>query len=95
MPSPKVSSTVTKAFSLRLRYPYWATKMDIKVNGKKVKAVKGADGYVAISRLWKAGDKIEVQLGMQLREEATKSVIFFSTLGRVCISASTSREWTR
>lgn len=62
----------SKAFSLRLRYPYWATKMDIKVNGKKVKAVKGTDGYVAISRLWKAGDKIEVQLGMQLREEATK-----------------------
>lgn len=62
----------SKAFSLRLRYPYWATKMDIKVNGKKVKAIKGADGYVAISRQWKAGDKVEVQLGMQLREEATK-----------------------
>ena len=73
------SSTMTftvdgnsKQFALRLRYPAWATKMDIKVNGKKVKAVKGTDGYVAISRLWKAGDKIEVQLGMQLREEAIK-----------------------
>lgn len=62
----------SKAFSLRLRYPYWATKMDIKMNGKKVKAIKGADGYVAISRQWKAGDKVEVQFGMQLREEATK-----------------------
>ena len=62
----------SKQSALRLRYPAWATKMDIKVNGKKVKAVKGTDGYVAISRLWKAGDKIEVQLGMQLREEATK-----------------------
>lgn len=62
----------SKQFALRLRYPSWATKMDIKVNGKKVKAVKGADGYVAISRLWKAGDQVEVQFGMQLREEATK-----------------------
>lgn len=62
----------SKQFALRLRYPSWATKMDVKVNGKKVKAVKGTDGYVAISRLWKAGDKIEVQFGMQLREEATK-----------------------
>lgn len=61
-----------KNFALRLRYPSWATKMDVKVNGKKVKSVKGTNGYVAISRLWKAGDKIEVQLGMQLREEATK-----------------------
>lgn len=62
----------SKQFALRLRYPAWATKMDIKVNGKKVKATKGTDGYVAISRQWKAGDKVEVQLGMQLREEATK-----------------------
>ena len=75
---PQSSSTTftiegkSKQFILRLRYPSWATKMNIKVNGKKVKAVKGADGYVAISRLWKAGDKVEVQLGMQLREEATK-----------------------
>lgn len=62
----------SKQFALRLRYPSWATKMDIKVNGKKVKAIKGTDGYVAISRQWKAGDKVEVQFGMQLREEATK-----------------------
>lgn len=62
----------SKQFALRLRYPYWANKMDIKVNGKKVKATKGTDGYVAISRQWKAGDKVEVQLVMQLREEATK-----------------------
>ena len=61
-----------KNFALRLRYPSWATKMQIKVNGKSVKATKGADGYVAISRLWKAGDKIAVNFGMQLREEATK-----------------------
>lgn len=61
-----------KQFALRIRYPYWATKMEIKVNGKKVKAVRGEDGYVAISRLWKAGDKIEVKFDMQFREEATK-----------------------
>ena len=61
-----------KEFVLRLRYPAWATQMSIHVNGKKVKATKGADGYVAISRRWNAGDKVEVKFGMQLREEATK-----------------------
>lgn len=61
-----------KDFAFRLRYPSWATKMEIKVNGKKVKAKKGTDGYVAISRLWKAGDRIEVSFGMRLCEEATK-----------------------
>ena len=75
---PQSSTTIlavggkSKAFALHLRCPYWATKMDIKVNGKKTKAVKGADGYVAISRQWNPGDKVEVQFGMQLREEATK-----------------------
>ena len=62
-----------KNFTLRLRYPSWTTKMQIKVNGKSVKATKcKTDGYVAISRLWKAGDKVEVNFGMQLREEPTK-----------------------
>ena len=61
-----------KNFTFRLRYPSWATKMQIKVNGKTVKATKGKDGYVAISRLWMTGDKITVNFGMQLREETTK-----------------------
>ena len=44
-----------KNFALRLRYPSWATKMQIKVNGKSMKATKGKeDGYVAISRLWQS-----------------------------------------
>ena len=61
-----------KNFALHLRCPAWATKMDVKVNGKKARATKGTDGYVAISRLWSPGDKVEAQFGMQLREEATK-----------------------
>lgn len=61
-----------RQFTLRLRYPSWATGMTLRVNGKKMKAVKGKDGYVAISRLWKAGDKVDASFGMQLREEATK-----------------------
>ena len=48
----------------KLRYPYWATYM--KVNGKKVKA--GKDGYVTCS----PSTKIEVEFGMELRQESTK-----------------------
>ena len=74
--SPTTSFTIEgkqKNFALRLRYPSWATKMQIKVNGKSMKATKGKeDGYVAISRLWQSGDKVEVSFGMQLREEPTK-----------------------
>lgn len=75
---PQSSTTTFKVegkqrnFTLRLRYLSWTTKMEVKVNGRKVKAVKGTDGYVAISRLWKAGDQVEVNFGMKLREESTK-----------------------
>lgn len=62
------STTLTinghRKFTVRLRYPSWATYM--KVNGRKVKA--GADGYVAV----KNSSKINVEFGMTLREEATK-----------------------
>lgn len=75
---PQSSSTVLtiegkqKNFALRLRYPSWATKMKVKVNGKNIKATKGKDGYVAISRLWNDGDRVEVSFGMELREVPTK-----------------------
>lgn len=75
---PQASTTLLtingkqRQFTLRLRYPSWATLMQIKVNGKKVKATKDANGYVAIARLWTPGDKIAINFGMELREEPTK-----------------------
>lgn len=51
-------------FTMKLRYPSWATYM--KVNGRKVKA--GKDGYVAL----KNPSKAEIEFGMRLHEEATK-----------------------
>lgn len=57
-------------FTLKLRYPYWATYM--KVNGKKVKA--GKDGYVTVqsSKFKVQGSKFNIEFGMALHEEATK-----------------------
>lgn len=54
----------SRSFSLRLRYPGWATYM--KVNGRRVKA--DADGYVTV----KNPKRVEVEFGMTLREEATR-----------------------
>ena len=68
--SNKTTITVTPpfggaggGFTLKVRFPYWATYM--KVNGKKVKA--GKDGYATIKNTQKA----EIEFGMSLREEAT------------------------
>jgi len=56
-------------FSLKIRYPYWATYM--KVNGKKMKP--GKDGYVTINSLnLRNSLLLNVEFGMALHEEATK-----------------------
>jgi len=53
-----------KDFTMKLRYPSWATYM--KINGKKVKA--GKDGYVSVDN----PRRVEVEFGMALREEMVK-----------------------
>ena len=69
-------------FALRFRIPGWAQDApvptdlysftdkagaySISVNGKKVNA-KQYDGYATISRIWKAGDVVEISLPMDVR----------------------------
>lgn len=62
--SNKTIITASEKTTIKIRYPYWATYM--KVNGRKVKADK--DGYVLV----KNTKRMEVELGMTLREEPTK-----------------------
>ena len=67
------SFTVTegagKLLDIKLRHPFWAKNMTVKLNGKKVNAIKGEDGYVSLNRKWKKGDRIDVDFGMDLRIE--------------------------
>lgn len=78
-------------FALRLRIPGWAqdapvptdlysyvekpsANYELKVNGKKVTAMTG-DGYATVKRNWKAGDKVELTLPMDVkRVKANDSV---------------------
>lgn len=59
--------------TLKLRRPSWATGMTVRVNGKKVSAKAGADGYVGIRREWKSGDRVEVAFTARPRFEPTPS----------------------
>ena len=58
----------TKA-ALKLRYPSWAGKAVVKVNGKKVSYKANPGEYITIDRTWKMGDKLELTLPMSLRTE--------------------------
>lgn len=76
-----VNPAATKAFTVKVRIPGWAHSQEnpfnlytsairealvLKVNGKAV-ATQPQNGYVAIHRTWKKGDRIELNLPMQPR----------------------------
>lgn len=52
-------------FTLRLRRPDWAGQFNVSVNGKRVKATS-SQGYLCITRNWKPGDKVEVDMPMEV-----------------------------
>jgi uncharacterized protein len=58
-------------FALRVRQPYWAGgKMTMRVNGVlQKKVVMGNDGYLAIRRIWRSGDRVVVELPEDLHSE--------------------------
>src|SRR4030042_2478444 len=79
-----VNLSKNKIFALKVRIPGWALnevipgnlysysdglspKAGIKVNGKAV-ALKTNKGFVTISRKWKKGDKITIELPMEVRK---------------------------
>jgi len=72
------------SFDLMLRVPGWASKWSVKLNGRRLAKPETVNGYLKISRLWKAGDKVELDLDMQpVAVEGHPSVRF--NTGRVAI----------
>ncbi|HEX6427474.1 MAG TPA: beta-L-arabinofuranosidase domain-containing protein, partial [Niastella sp.] len=62
-----VTAPRTTNFPVYLRIPGWCTKATITVNGKPVATKTTAGTYVQLLRTWKNGDKIKLQLPMQLQ----------------------------
>lgn len=54
-----------------LRYPSWSKEVKVAVNGKKVAVKQKPGSYIAITRLWKDGDRITADYPMRLRVETT------------------------
>lgn len=61
-----ISTDKTTRMPIYLRYPYWASKVEVKVNGKKVNIKQTPSSYITLDRTWKNGDKIEVRYPMNL-----------------------------
>jgi DUF1680 family protein len=81
-------------FALKVRDPYWAEGTAVSVNGRPEKAVKGSDGYLVIERIWKSGDRVEVNLPMALRQESVAGSPELATVayGPLVLAACMGRD---
>ncbi len=58
-------------FTIALRLPAWSTAVAVRVNGEDV-AIDGVPtGYFRVRRTWRAGDRVEIDLPMQVHAEST------------------------
>ena len=48
-----------------LRYPAWSKEVKVAVNGKKVAVKQKPGSYIAITRLWKDGDRSTAEYPMR------------------------------
>lgn len=77
-----------KKFTMNIRIPGWTQEqknktVKIEVNGEAVKA-EAENGYVAITRTWKAGDIVKIDMPMEIRKtEADPNVI--TNAGRIAL----------
>lgn len=54
-------------FTLRLRIPFWARNVQVKLNGKK-QAIQSEPGtYLCYKRSWKKGDVVELDIPLECR----------------------------
>ena len=66
--------------TLHVRQPGWCDGMAIRVNGRRWTAGPAANGYVAVEREWRNGDRLEIALPMTLRAEplpGTSDIVAF------------------
>ena len=57
-------------FDFKIRYPHWASNgIMISVNGEDQKVDQEPESFVTVSREWKTGDRVEVNIPFTLRIE--------------------------
>jgi len=75
--NPKKSAT----FSVKLRIPTWCANATLKLGNQILPMIVGNDGYVAVRRKWKAGDRLHLVLPPNARVVAGDH----TNLGRAAI----------
>ncbi len=64
-----VTCSQPRQFALRIRHPYWADSLSVKVNGEPASTTTSSSSYCVLRRVWNDGDRVEVRFPMSLRTE--------------------------
>lgn len=94
--SLKIATTKPAKFTLMVRHPFWVANggLTVKCNGRKINVASKASSYLAISRVWKNGDKVEVSLPMKTRIEQLPNMSQYIAImhGPIVLGAKTGTE---
>jgi hypothetical protein len=61
-----IATNTSVSFPLYLRIPSWCKIPSVKLNGKQIPIPQNSQGYIRLQRNWKNGDKLVLQLPMEL-----------------------------
>lgn len=64
----RVSPEAPAEFALALRIPGWCGRFTLAINGKRLTKPAAVNGYVRLTRTWKAGDTVSLDLDMSVRQ---------------------------
>lgn len=64
-----VTASSPKDFALNLRVPEWAQGARIEVNGKRWPSTPASGRFAGISRQWRTGDRVDLELPRKMRVE--------------------------
>lgn len=66
-----INTSAPVEMPLHIRIPYWSGKdASLKINGQALPVIPSPGSYLTVSRAWKHGDRIELDLPMYLHVEA-------------------------
>jgi len=71
--SLEIITSATKEFALNLRVPEWAQAARVEVNGKRWPDSPVPGTFLTISRRWRSGDRVDLQLPRKMRLEPIDS----------------------
>lgn len=90
-----IDTDADSEFTLRLRNPEWTHgKATVLVNGETLEGIDTSKGYIAIHRNWKKGDKVTLNLPMELKavQMPDGSNYFAYMYGPIVLAAKTGTD---